>query len=218
MSYRFSIIIPHYDGAVKDEDLLRCLKSLAAQTFRDFEVLLFHDGPPSRALPAPPDELPNYRPRSTDTRANDYGHSLRDLGIRLAQGDYIVHLNADNLLYPDALEEIDRTSRREEEETVSLSLRTNPALLVFPIAMRGVVGTCLGHYIRTFNPEHTVILTGCPPVVANIDCMQLVMRRELWLAYGGWYDKSRDSDGNMYPRFIREQCARMVGKVLGEHW
>jgi glycosyltransferase involved in cell wall biosynthesis len=218
MSHRFSIIIPHYDNAVSDADLSRCLLSLANQTFRDFEVLLFHDGPPSRPSVDPPDNLPNYRPRCTDVRANDYGHSLRDVGIRLAKGDYIVHLNADNLLYPDALEELDRVSRRDEVETASLPLRTNPALLVFPIVMRGVVGTCLGHYIRTFNPEHTIILTGCPPVRANIDCMQLVMRRELWLSFGGWYDKSRDSDGNMYPRFIREQSARMVGKVLGEHW
>lgn len=218
MAVFFSVIVPYYDGSVSDDELTRCLASLAAQTFRDFEVLLFHDGPPSRGLPAPPADVPGYTPRCTSARANDFGHSLRDVGIRLAKGEYIIHLNADNLLYPFALEELAVSALREEPETVGNPYRTNPELLVFPIVMRGMVGNVSTGIARTGNPAHSIVLNGYPAMLGTIDCMQLVMKRELWIRYGGWYDKAANSDAQMYPRFITENGARMVGRVLGEHW
>ncbi len=218
MAVFFSVIVPYYDASVSDDDLTRCLASLAAQTFRDFEVLLFHDGPPSRALPAAPANVPGYTPRCTSARANDFGHSLRDVGIRLAKGEYIIHLNGDNLLYPFALEELVLSASREELETVGQPYRTNPDLLIFPIIMRGMVGNVRSGIMRTGNPAHTIILSGYPALEGTIDCMQLVMKRELWLHYGGWYDKAPNSDAQMYTRFVKDNGARMVGRVLGEHW
>jgi hypothetical protein len=54
--------------------------------------------------------------------------------------------------------------------------------------------------------------------VRNIDCMQLVMKRELWLAEGGWRDKSERGDGEMYQQFTQKYGYRQVGPVLGEHF
>src|SRR5687768_6095821 len=85
---RFSIIIPHYDGAISDELLVRGLASLASQTFDDFEVLLFHDGPLSRPLPDLTQFPLKIRLGITPQRFNDWGHSLRDFGIHHARGDY----------------------------------------------------------------------------------------------------------------------------------
>jgi hypothetical protein len=47
--------------------------------------------------------------------------------------------------------------------------------------------------------------------------MQLVMKRQLWLDEGGWYDKSELSDGAMYEKFAAKYGYRTVGGVLGEH-
>lgn len=218
MAVFFSVIVPYYDATVSDDELTRCLASLAAQTFRDFEVLLIHDGPPSRALPNAPATVPGYAPRCTSARANDFGHSLRDVGIRLATGEYIVHLNSDNLLYPFALEELALSASRDEPETMGQPYRTNPDLLIFPIVMRGMVGNVRRGIMRTGNPAHTLILNGYPALEGTIDCMQLVMKRALWLHYGGWYDKAPNSDAQMYTRFVKDNGARMVGRVLGEHW
>ena len=105
---RFSIIIPHYDGSISDELLLRGMHSLATQTFRDFEILLYHDGPLSRPLPNLDWAKPHLRQVVvSEQRHNDWGHSLRDRGIREARGEYIVHFNPDNILYPRALAQID---------------------------------------------------------------------------------------------------------------
>jgi glycosyltransferase involved in cell wall biosynthesis len=218
MSITFSIIVPHYDQSVSDAELDRCLSSIAKQTFRSYEVLLFHDGPPTRALPPPPPGIENYVPRVTSVRANDFGHSLRDAGIRQAKGDYIVHLNADNLLYPFALEELATTAATPGSLLEPHRHHAPPDLLVFPVVMKGVLGDVRNGLLRTNNPLHAVILNGYPPLAGMIDCMQLVMKRTIWLEYGGWYDKSTNSDGTMYPRFIRERGSRMVGRVLGEHW
>ena len=68
------------------------------------------------------------------------------------------------------------------------------------------------------HPEWTRLLSGNPPVVQNIDAMQFVMRRETWLAEGGWYDKSYVGDGIMYQKFAEKYGYRSTETVLGEHY
>ena len=99
MSPKFSIIMPHYDGAITDELFIEGMDSIESQTFKDFEVLIYHDGPLSRPLPDLSKYTFDYKFRETKTRYNDWGHSLRDLGIKEATGEYIVHFNPDNILY-----------------------------------------------------------------------------------------------------------------------
>ena len=41
---------------------------------------------------------------TTDTRYNDYGHSLREIGLKNIRGDYVLLTNADNYLIPRAIE------------------------------------------------------------------------------------------------------------------
>src|SRR5437762_14065631 len=103
----FSIIVVHFQGTISRDVYLRGINSIQQQTMGDYEVLVYHDGPLLDA------EAPTPVPiRCTEVRHNDWGHSLRDRGIREAKGDYIVHFNADNVLYPHALELIAAEIRR----------------------------------------------------------------------------------------------------------
>lgn len=210
----FSIIVVDYQGVNSHEAYLRGLNSIEAQTFRDFEVLCYHDGP----LLRPHESFP--RPViCTERRHNDWGHSLRDMGMRQARGEYILHFNADNVLYPDALEEIAREIRRQPRliDGSRAPLDTND-IVIFPIKMwnlikfRGLTLQLKG------DPNFFVTLNGIPPVVKNIDCMQLVMKRTLWLQEGGWHDRRELGDGYMYERFASKYGYRYVGPVLGEHF
>lgn len=213
---RFSIIIPHYDGSITDTVLKRGLECLQDQVtdylrpYRDFEVLLYHDGPESRD----PIDLSVYSfpifYKATKKRYNNWGHSLRDLGIKEARGQYIVHYNPDNVLYDNALYEIEK---KIDGECV---LNTENNIIIFPIYLNGVVIN--GRLVaRTFNCKDKALFTGYPSIKYNIDCMQLVMRRDTWLSEGGWKDKSEQSDGNMYPYFVAKYGARYIPEVLGEH-
>src|SRR5215216_6374124 len=131
----FSIIVVHYQGTISREIFGRGIASLQAQTFTDYEILCYHDGPlldPDAPRPVPI--------RATPQRFNDFGHSLRDIGIREAAGDYIIQFNADNLLYPFALETIAKEIRRPSrlfDEASGRALDTDN-IIVFPIVMKDI--------------------------------------------------------------------------------
>lgn len=214
----FSIIAVHYQGVVPHEIFRRGIASIQAQTFRDFELLCYHDGPlidASAEMPCPV--------RCTERRFNDYGHSLRDRGIREASGDYVLHFNVDNLLYPQALEaiaaEIRRAPRMFDPKGEVID---RDDIVIFPIVMHGLQRV-RGHVQQFRSTDGGVmpffeIMTGNPAIVQNIDAMQLVMKRTLWLAEGGWTDKRLMGDGYMYERFAGKYGYRTVGPVLGEHF
>ncbi|BBK34279.1 glycosyl transferase family 2 [Stella humosa] len=225
---RFSIVVVHFDGVIDDATLHRGLGSLEAQTFADFEVLLYHDGPTRRRLD--PAELQARYPHvarvtKTMVRHNDWGHSLRDIGIRAAAGEYIVHFNADNLLYPFALEEIDRELRRFRgvyfTKARDAVFDAND-IVVFPILMRGMHtdGRIIWRdpKVSGDGAMPALVSTGYPARLHNIDCMQLVMRRTTWLAEGGWSDRTANADGNLYGPLVDRYGARFVSRILGEHW
>jgi hypothetical protein len=66
--------------------------------------------------------------------------------------------------------------------------------------------------------DNYMIFTGYPTIRNNVDAMQLVMKKDKWLAYGGWKDLREQGDGNMYPEFVSMYGARYCNKILGEHW
>ena len=243
--YKFSVIVPHYDKSISDEVFSRGIQCLLDQKFTNFETLIYHDGPLSRPLPDIYKKLANHRVFVTQHRENNWGHGNRDRGIRQAAGEYIVHFNPDNVLYDNALEEINKFSNMPISEYPALlvdkktrktfgffaddTLKTKPKnlelfgtsnIIVFPIYMvghfrYGVTSGAGGRIQRLKNHKH--IFVGDPIVKYNIDCMQLVMKKSIWLQYGGWYDKTVNSDGNMYPIFARDYGARYCDKILGEH-
>jgi hypothetical protein len=212
---RFSIILVHYQGCTSHQELCRGVDSLRKQTFQDFEIRAYHDGPLlDTSLPMP------VEMRCMDRNYKDWGHTLRDRGIREASGDYILHFNSDNILYPNALEEI---SKCIDRPSYIFNSQTRQPMDKNDIVVFGI----LGHGMMRFgeiplrfreHPEITLILTGNPPKLWYVDAMQFVMKRSLWLDEGGWYDKTYEADGKMYQKFAAKYGYRSVEKILGEHF
>ncbi|MBV8805838.1 MAG: glycosyltransferase [Sinobacteraceae bacterium] len=210
----FSIVVVHYQGVNPHDIFMRGYESIARQKFKGFELLCYHDGPLLDTSVKFPVDM-----HCTSRRHGDWGHSLRDLGIRKAQGEYILHFNADNILYPDALEKIAEEITRPPRlyDQVGHPLDTND-IVIFPIKMWNLIK--FRNITRQLKgpPKHYIVLTGIPPVLQYIDCMQLVMKRSLWLAEGGWHDKRELGDGYMYQQFAAKYGYRTVGPILGEHF
>ncbi len=225
----FSVIVVHYEGSVSRAEAIRCLQSLYHQKYHNFEILLLHDGP--RSLPwetdefSPPSEI-RIKTHSTMERANDYGHSLRDLGIRMARGQYILITNADNYHYTNMLLELYREIIRPYPKVMIDGVnRTAADIIIFGIMAKGYMS--LGTHenlidFREFNMQMArqqwMYLSGYPSIVKNIDCMQFVMRRELWLREGGWTIRiAQAADGLLFQEIVKRYGIRYIVGPLAEH-
>lgn len=100
---KISLIVPVYNAS---ESLPRCLDSMLAQTFRDFEVLLIDDGS-SDDSGAVCDRYVELDNRIRVFHKENGGVSAaRQLGIDNARGEYTIHADADDWVEPTMLEEL----------------------------------------------------------------------------------------------------------------
>ena len=55
---------------------------------------------------------------TTEKRFNDYGHSLRDMGLKNIKGEYVLLTNADNYFIPKTIEFINEIFIEHQPEVV----------------------------------------------------------------------------------------------------
>lgn len=98
MSPKVSVIIPVFNHG---RELEACLASLDAQTFRDFEVIVVDDGSNE-----PVRKTQNAKRKIEWIRFEDNrgAPAARNEGFRRSKGAYVIFLDADAELRPDALE------------------------------------------------------------------------------------------------------------------
>lgn len=95
-----SVIIPVYNTAAT---LVRCIDSVLAQSFGDLQIVLVDDGSPDSAG-AICDEYASQHERIIVLHQANAGLAeARRAGICAAHGDYVVHLDSDDTLPPDAV-------------------------------------------------------------------------------------------------------------------
>ena len=118
----FSVVVIDYDKSVSLSEFRRKMKCLADQTCKDFEVLVYHDGPKDVSYEQDVERFATHSDTKffiTEEHQGDWGHWNRDRGIRVARGEWIIHTNADNLFYPELIEVL-----KEYVNSVSLPVTT----------------------------------------------------------------------------------------------
>lgn len=99
-SPKISVIVPVYNA---EKWLRRCVDSILAQTFADFELLLVDDG----STDAGGDICDEYARRDARIRVfhkpNGGASSARNVGLDNALGEWVTFCDADDLVYPDWL-------------------------------------------------------------------------------------------------------------------
>ncbi|MBI4262149.1 glycosyltransferase family 2 protein [Candidatus Uhrbacteria bacterium] len=108
-----SIVIPTYNHR---EALPRCLASIAAQTFQDFEVIIVDDGSTDGTAEA----VRNFQfpiPNSQFLRfeKNRGAPAARNTGLRAAKGEYILFCDADVVMRPDMLKRMMQALREHPD-------------------------------------------------------------------------------------------------------
>jgi glycosyltransferase involved in cell wall biosynthesis len=99
-----SVIIPLYNG---EKTIVNTLKSLEVQTYQDLEVIIVNDGSDDKSEQVVANFLKNSAsniPYYFLSQSNQGAPSARNHGYRQAKGDYLLFLDADAILKPNALE------------------------------------------------------------------------------------------------------------------
>ncbi len=110
-----SIITPVYKA---EKYIHRCVDSILAQTFTDFELILVDDGSPDNSG-AMCDEYAAKDPRvKVIHKANGGVASARQCGIDNATGVYTIHADPDDWVEPEMLEELYGKAVAEEADMV----------------------------------------------------------------------------------------------------
>lgn len=110
-----SVVIPVY-GA--EAFLPRCLDSVLAQTFSDWECILVEDGSPDGSG-AICDRYAAKDPRFIVIHQKNQGGSIaRNNGVLRAKGEYLIFLDNDDALAPQLLENVLRTQQEHPDSVV----------------------------------------------------------------------------------------------------
>ena len=184
------------------------IQSWINQTNDDWKLTIIHDGK-SQEFTNLMNETnythPNIEFFSTDQRHNDYGHTLRDLGLKQAEGMYTILTNADNYFIPRTTEYIS-TLIRGLDKTTDL-----PDIILFDM-------------IHSHNnpgilkqPAYNLFKTEFKPYF--IDVSSAAVRTEIAKA-AGFRDKSHDGD-QTYFKDISTRAKRLkiakINRVLLVH-
>ena len=98
------------------------VQSWLNQTAPNWRLRVIHDGPDAEFVRI----LDGYAQQSagrisyaqTPERYNDYGHTLRDQGLKEARGDYVVLTNADNYYIPRCVEFLTEAARETSADVL----------------------------------------------------------------------------------------------------
>lgn len=189
---KFCIIAIDYENHVPRDGMKNGLDSLSNQTFKDFDLVICHDGP--KAMPYEKEydfKSAGFNPiyLNTPERINDWGHSSRDYALAYAYNnldcDYYLVFNIDNTLFPEALEKINNKIDDEDSKIVIYGI---------------------------YHVKEGREISGNPPVLNNVDCMQFIAHKDIWKENNFWYNKEMASDGYM----IQDMCSKNQWSIINE--
>lgn len=113
---KISIVIPVYNC---EKYLEMCLKSLQAQSFSDFEVICINDGSTDNSLKELykfENIIPNLK--IVSYKNNKGPSSARNIGIKLAIGEYIIFIDADDFIEQNTLSKTYKLLKRSDFDAV----------------------------------------------------------------------------------------------------
>lgn len=114
-----SVIIPMYNA---EKYIGECLRSLLMQTLQDFEVIVVDDCSTDKSANIVERYTPRFDGRlmfaSTRTNSGGNGYIPRNLGLKLASGEYVYFVDSDDFILNTALETLYNAAKENEADVV----------------------------------------------------------------------------------------------------
>jgi glycosyltransferase involved in cell wall biosynthesis len=119
MSVRFSVLMPAFN---REKYVRQAIDSVLSQSFTDYELFVVDDGSTDKTVQT----IESYGTKVKLLRQSNQGPEVaRGMAASLAQGEYLVFLDSDDLLLPRALATYDRIIRSFERPSLIIGAMTN---------------------------------------------------------------------------------------------
>ena len=113
-----SVIVPVYNV---EPYLDRCVRSILAQSYADWELILVDDGSPDRC-PEMCDAYATKDKRIKVVHKSNGGLSdARNHGLNVATGDYVLFVDSDDYIHPEMLRTMSLLGAQEDADIVQCS-------------------------------------------------------------------------------------------------
>ena len=223
---KVSIIIPACNA---EKTLAAALESALFQTLRDIEVICVNDGSTDCTL----DILMSYMRRDSRLRGLSFNYSggtvfARLIGIQNATGDYIMHLDADDLLLPSACESAVRLISEKNVDILQFGTQLETALEMTQAQKDEIVG------VRELDLRGKEILSACfvrrlfpytqwnkiyrasllKKAVASMPNVHLDRNDDLFMAFFYYYFAESFCSVTDGPFYIYNYVGRNMGKTV----
>lgn len=187
---KVSVVIPVYNG---EEFLEECLHSVSVQTFRDFEVVIVNDGSTDGTLRIAKSAAVNDPRFKIITTGNRGVSAARNIGISAAEGEYVTFVDADDCLYPQALEFLIRAALERGADVCIGGIERG---LVFePVSYQKME-------IEEYGYEEAMRFALYQKRIMNSPCGMLI-KREFLLNEKGFREGIRYEDLDAFYRFYQ---------------
>ena len=173
------------------------IHSFLAQTLQNFKLLILHDGY-DEAMDILLSEYKTKYPNTinfafTPERHNDFGHSLREIGIGLADTPFLLLTNDDNYYCPIFLENMFQALHAHQADIVMCDMihsHNNPG----------------GH----LQPPYSLLKTAPSPGSVDIGCF--IVKTDL-AKQVSFRDKSHDGDATFFGDLLQKNPQIRIAKV-----
>ena len=168
-----SVVIPCYN---QPNYLAESLESVHQQSLTNWEVIIVDDGSTEPGIQSVVDTINDTRVRLVRHPKNRGLAAARNTGFREARGEYVLPLDSDDVLMPDALKKL------------AIGLQNSKADIIFPDFRS--FGTCEGTiHFEVKNAKDLLIYQWIPG-------SGTLMRKKIWDVVGGYCEDEILRSGN----------------------
>ena len=117
---KISVIIPAYNA---EKTVERCLNSVIEQSYTNVEVIVVDDGSKDRTLSIANEIAKNDSRVKVISKQNGGAASARNVGMKIASGEFITFLDADDYIEKEIYTELSKALNQNDLDIVSASIR-----------------------------------------------------------------------------------------------
>ncbi|MBR1421636.1 MAG: glycosyltransferase family 2 protein [Selenomonadaceae bacterium] len=112
---KISIVIPMYNA---EKFIETTIDSVLIQTLEDFELILIDDRSTDGTLDLIHEKYSDPRIRLIPSAKRGHEWNARNLGLQLARGEYVYFVDHDDMLLPDALENLWKAVEKSDADSI----------------------------------------------------------------------------------------------------